>query len=190
VRDHGDITRLLEEAASGDDYAFEAVVEKVYRDLEVMAGRQMRDRFGGLAGLTLEPAALVNETLLKILRSRQNFANRRHFFAFASRVMRRVLVDYHRSRDRSKRGGDRIRVTLTNLEALAEHDASTDALAFVDALDRLGGLDARKGEIVELRVFWGLEMAEIAEALEISLSTVEREWRFSRSWLAKELGLG
>ena len=185
MRDHGEITRLFEAAAQGDPRAFEEVVERVYADLEAIARRQMRDRFGRIQGLTLEPAALVNETLLKILKSPQAFENRRHFFAFASQVMRRVLADYHRARERSKRGGGRLRVTLTELGG---SDPAADCQTFVDVLDRLGRLDARKGEVVELRVFWGLEMPEIAETLAVSLTTVERDWRFSRSWMAKELG--
>lgn len=183
----GEITRLFEAAANGDESAFDAIVARVYGELEDLAGRQMRHRFGGLSGLTLEPAALVNETLLRVLRQPRSFANRRHFFAFCSRVMRRVLVDYQRSRGRQKRGGGMLKVTLTELSATPSDPVAANAGDVVEALERLEHLDPRKAEVVQLRVFWGLEMNEIAATLEVSLATIERDWRFSRSWLAKEL---
>jgi RNA polymerase sigma factor (TIGR02999 family) len=187
--ERGEITRLFESAARGDDTAFEQVVERVFAELEKLARRQMRDRFGGLEGLTLEPKAIVNETLMKLLPRPPRFVNRRHFFAFASKVMRRVLLDYQKARGRARRGGAALRVTLSDLGAAASTPPETGAVQVGEVLDHLEELDSRKCEVVQLKVFWGLEMSEIAETLEVSLSTVERDWRFSRAWLARELAL-
>jgi RNA polymerase sigma factor (TIGR02999 family) len=141
------------------------------------------------APLTLEPAALVNETFLKLLQQPTRFHNRRHLLGFASTVMLRVLVDYRRERGAKKRGGDALRVTLSGIsaDALGGGD-EVDALDFQRALERLEGLDPRKAEIVKLRLFWGYEMTEIASLVEVSLATVERDWRFARTWLAAALG--
>ncbi len=182
-----DITQLLQEAASGEAGAFDAVVERVYGELERIAARQMRAQFGaGLAGVTLEPAALVNETFLKLLHQPQDFANRRHFFAFANRAMQRALIDYHRARSAAKRGGGQIRVTLTGL-AEGNGDASASVLDVDAVLAELEQLDLRKAEVVRLRVFWGMEMTEIADVVDVSLATVERDWRFARNWMATAL---
>jgi len=185
----GEITLLLRQASSGDEHAHEELVRRVYGDLENVAGRRMRDRFGpDLAGITLEPAALVNETFLKLLQQERpvDFKNRRHFFAFATRVMLRALTDYQRARAAAKRGGGQVRVTLTGL---AKHKESVDSAAeeVRAALAELEELDLRKAEVVALRVFWGCSMLEISETLEASLRTIERDWRFARSWLRKRL---
>lgn len=186
MENQGEITRLFESAAEGNATAFEQVVELVYDELEAMASRALRQRFDGFHGITLEPAALVNETLMRLLPKRPEFANRRHFFAFASKVMRRALIDYQRSRGRVKRGGDALRVTLTDLGAEASTSPEADAVQISEVLDRLEELDPRKCEVVQLKFFWGLEMAEIARILGVSLATVERDWSFSRAWLARE----
>lgn len=186
MNERGEITRLFEGAAGGDEAAFERAVELVYGELESMAGRLMRQRFDALGGMTLEPAALVNETLLRLLPDPPAFANRRHFFAFASKVMRRALIDYQRTRGRAKRGGNALRMTLTGLGVEAAAPPDTDAMQVCEVLDHLEVLDARKCEVVQLKIFWGLQMAEIAEMLGVSLATVERDWSFSRAWLARE----
>jgi RNA polymerase sigma factor (TIGR02999 family) len=185
--DRSRITQLFEGAAEGNEAAFERAVGLVYDELEQMANRQLRRSCGGLDGITLEPSALVNETLMRLLPERPNFANRRHFFAFASSVMRRAVIDYQRTRGRLKRGGDALHVTLTDLASDASSPPHTDALLTCEALQRLEELDARKCEVVQLKFFWGMEMAEIADLLSVSLATVERDWSFSRAWLAREL---
>jgi len=187
--DRGEITQLFESAAAGNEAALQRVVERVYGELERMAGREMHHRFHGLDGITLEPAALVNETLLRLLPHPPRFANRRHFFAFASTVMRRALIDYQRTRGRAKRGGDALRVTLADLGAAAFAPPETGAAQVCQALDHLEELDSRKCEVVQLKIFWGMEMAEIARMLGVSLATIERDWSFSRAWLARELAL-
>jgi RNA polymerase sigma factor (TIGR02999 family) len=187
--EQGDITLLLQRASSGDEEAHEELVQRVYGDLERVAGRRMRDRFGPeLAGVTLEPAALVNETFLKLLRQEKpvDFENRRHFFSFATQVMLRALTDYQRARAAAKRGGDRVRVTLAGLGRNNEPvDPAAEEIRA--ALAELEELDFRKAEVVALRVFWGCSMAEIAVSLDTSLRTVERDWRFAKSWLKKRL---
>lgn len=180
------ITRLLQDASSGDEEAVNELAGAVYAELEKVARSQMRRRYGGaLAGVTMEPAALVNETLLKLIQAPREFENRRHFYAFATKVMLRVLIDYQRARAAEKRGGDRVRVTLSGLSAAREHEA--DASDLSEVLDRLEQLDGRKAEVVRLRVFWGLQMKEIAELLGTSLATVDRDWKFARNWLAWQL---
>ncbi len=149
----------------------------------------MRDRFGPqLAGVTLEPAALVNETFLKLLRQERpmDFENRRHFFSFATQVMLRVLTDSQRARAAAKRGGNRVQITLAGLGNRGERlDSAAEEVRA--GLAELEALDPRKAEVVALRVFWGCSMAEISESLDISLRTVERDWRFAKSWLRKRL---
>jgi RNA polymerase sigma factor (TIGR02999 family) len=184
-----DITRLLGRASEGDDAAFEEVAAWAYAELERLAARRMRRRYRGrLDGLTLEPAGLVNETFLRLLENPTGFANRRHFLAFASRVMLGALADYERRRRAGKRGGDRLRVTLTGLSAKAA-PPDVRLTDFEAALGELEALDARKAEIVKLRVLWGASNADAARLLEVSVPTVERDWRFSRLWLGDRLGV-
>ena len=187
-----DITRFLKEAEAGREGATDRLMEAVYADLERVAGRHMRDRFGhGLPGVTLEPAALVNESFMKLIRQRKQFDNRGQFFAIATRIMLRVLVDYQRSRGAAKRGGDRDRITLSLEPPATETDLgeAVDGIgvdALVEALENLETLDSRKADVVKLRVVWGLSMSQIAESLGISLATVERDWSFAKAWLARE----
>lgn len=188
--DRGQITRLFEEANQGDEAAFDRAVALVYGELERMADRQLRGRYDGLDGITIEPSALVNETLLRLLPDPPSFANRRHFFAFVSKVMRRALIDYQRTRGRVKRGGHALQVTLSGIGAEAAVAPDTSAALVCEALDHLETLDPRKCEVVQLKIFWGMEMAEIAGILDVSLATIERDWSFSRAWLARELALG
>jgi len=189
MEDGGNITRLFEGAAGGDEADFERAVELVYAELERMAGRELHKSFNALHGITLEPTALVNETLMRLLPDAPRFANRRHFFSFTSKVMRRALIDYQRERGRAKRGGNALRVTLPDLGAEASAPSNTGAAQVCEVLDHLEELDPRKCEVVQLKIFWGLQMAEIAETLGVSLATVERDWSFSRAWLAREFAL-
>ncbi len=158
----------------------------VYDDLRRLAARQLQDRPGTP---TLQPTALANETYLRLIKQRRRFDNRGHFFAIATRVMLRVLLDHRRAGDAGKRGGGLVRVTLTGLAEPAV-DPTGDAATFVAALEKLEELDKTTADVVKLRVLWGLTNAEVAGALETSLRTVEREWQFARKWLAAELGIG
>lgn len=182
-----DITRLLRQAADGDDDAFAGVVQWAYGELERLAAQRLRSRYGRDAdALTLEPAAVVNETFIRLLRHPLGFDNRQHFLGFLSRVMLRVLIDYERARGADKRGGAAIRVTLSGQEgAPDEQFAITDLATALDELDRL---DPRKGSVAKLRLIWGFELGEIGDLVEVSLPTAERDWRFARNWLAVRLG--
>jgi RNA polymerase sigma factor (TIGR02999 family) len=178
------ITRLLSEAAEGRAGAQDRLITAVVHRLEAMASREMAaGNRGGLDGLTMEPRMLAHDALIKILDRPMDFENRRHFFAYASKVMSRALIDYQRRRAAQKRGGDQLRVTLSDLSGGPTFDL-TDVPA---ALEELKALDERKADLVSLRVFWGASMEEIADILDISLSTAERDWRFSRRWLAARL---
>jgi RNA polymerase sigma factor (TIGR02999 family) len=184
----GDITRLLQEAADGRDGALDEAMGLVYADLERMAEKHLRRRFGKRSGaLTLEPAGLVNEMFLKLVRQRKRYENREQFFAIATKLMLRALVDYHRAREAGKRGGGQIRVTLTGVADANAAEPSTTVPALIEALEQLEELDERKAAIVKLRAIWGFELAEIADILGVSVPTVKRDWRFSRTWLADAL---
>jgi RNA polymerase sigma factor (TIGR02999 family) len=187
-----DITHLLHAIDAGRPGAMNDLMEVVYADLERVAQRHMDRQFGrGLPGVTLEPAALVNESFLRLIKQRKKYDNRGQFFAIATKVMLRVLVDYQRQRRAAKRGGSHKRVTLSLEGPAGPADRPAPGTVIgvetlVAGLDRLDSLDRRKAEVVKLRVIWGLEMREIAEALSVSLATVERDWSFAKAWLARE----
>lgn len=183
-----EITKLLEEAHSGRREAFDEVLAAVHDDLTKIATRQLSLRFrGDPRQLTLEPSALVNETYLKLIKQRNRYDNRGHFFAIATKVMLRVLVDYQRAWLRQKRGGEQLRVSLSEIADAAEGENQAPLIAFVQALERLDELDPRLCEVVKLRLLWGLTVDEIAATLERSRRTVERELQFARRWLQLEL---
>jgi len=191
------ITRLLHDVDAGREGALDELMRVVHADLERVASAHLRRRFGARAGaVTLEPAALVNESFLKLIRHRVRYDSSGHFFATATKVMLRVLLDYCDQRNARKRGGDRTRVSFSVAEAQAAAPGSAEgggALQvglepLVEALGRLEVLDARKAEVVKMRVVWGLTNDEIAESLGVSRPTVERDWRFAKAWLAEEAG--
>jgi RNA polymerase sigma factor (TIGR02999 family) len=179
------VTVWLSQAAEGDEHAAERVASWAYAELEQLAARRLRREFPS-GDITLEPAALVNETFLKLLENPVVFANRRHFFAFVSKVMLRVLIDYRRARIADKRGGGDLKLTLGGVDP-AEAADPVDVLALSQALEKLESLDPRKAEVTRLRMLWGMELAEIAQVLGVAEPTVRRDWRFARTWLAEEL---
>ena len=182
-----DITLLLTRAADGEPTAVDELYRRVFGELEQVATARLRARYGrDLAGATLEPAALVNETILHLIARPRRFENRRHFYAFTSKAMLHVLLNYERDKRAAKRGGDQVRLTLSALEREGEQPA-TSLVALAELLDQLEALDPRKAEVVRLRVLWGLENKEIAPLLGVSLATVERDWRFARTWLLAHL---
>ena len=183
------ITPLLERAYEGDRKAMDEVARFVHEDLVRLATRVLA-RGGGkpVRSVTLDPAALVNETFVRLLQQRKRWANRRHFFAIATRIMLRVLADYHRSRARGKRAGAQIQLSLGALErGTTAKPASVEIPLVALALEQLEDLDPRAARVAKLRVLWGLEIEDIAQMLGVSRSTVDREWRFARSWLASRL---
>jgi RNA polymerase sigma factor (TIGR02999 family) len=182
------LTRLIEDAEAGRADAVDEVMKLVYAGMLRSADRFLRERYGPrLAGATLEPAALVNETYLQLLRQRSGFENRSHFLAIATRVMLRVLADYERGKSRLKRGGGQVRVTLTSLgDELAGPDtASIDE--FAEALEELERLSRRSAQVAQLAIIWGLPTGEIAAIFGVSERTAERDLRFARAWLRDAL---
>ena len=179
-----EITQLLLAWGEGEQAALERLTPLVYDELRRMAHRYMgRER----PGHTLQTSALVNEVYLRLIdSSRVRWQNRVHFFAVSAQLMRRILVDFARSRRNLKRGGDARQVSL-NEALLVSHENNTDLVALDDALKALASLDARQSQVVELRFFGGLSVEETAEVLHVSEGTVRRDWSLARAWLHREL---
>jgi RNA polymerase sigma factor (TIGR02999 family) len=176
------ITELLQRWSQGDSHALNQLVPLVYHDLRKIAANQMR---GERPEHTLQPTALANEVYLKLARQpNQKWASRAHFLAVASMAMRQVLVDHARIRNRKKR--KRILVPLEDIEVFAAARPA-EFLALDDALTKLTATDGRKSQVVELRIFGGLKDQEIAELLGISITTVERDFRFAIAWLRRAM---
>ena len=183
----GAITKLLAEAHEGREGALDEVMALVYEDLRRIARHQIARRRGIDRAVSLEPVELVSEAYLKLIKQRNRYDSRGHFFAIATTVMLRVLMDHHRARGRGKRGGDHLRVSLSKVDHHLAGEAAFEVPLLVDALERLEVLSPRTAEVTKLRILWGLGASEIAKTLELSVSTVEREWRFARHWLTAEL---
>jgi len=183
-RPPGDVTRLLEAWSGGDAGALERLLPLVYEELKRRAEAQMgRER----AEHTLQPTALVHEAYLKLVDSAGvKWTDRTHFFAVASRAMRQVLVDHARRRRAARHGGGELRVELEDA-ALSTPPRSVDLLALDVALDRLARLDERQSRLVELRVFAGLTIEEVARVLGCSHATVSRDWKHAEAWLHREM---
>ncbi len=179
-----DITHLLARWRDGDEAALAQLIPIVHDELRRLARRQMA---GERAGHTLEPTALVNEAYLRLVNLKQmQWQNRAHFFAMGARLMRRILVDFARSRGYRKRGGGAQQVSFTQALGVAQ-DQPTDVVALNDALEALAGVDERASRVVELRFFGGLSVEETAEVLNVSRETVRRDWKFAKMWLLRYL---
>ena len=181
---NGEITKLLQTWSAGDSAAAEQLLPMVYDELRQIAARQLRHE---RVGHTLQATAVVNEAYLRLQGSEGfQWPSRAHFYAFAAHLIRRVLVDYARHRNRAKRGGGLEQVTLAEAEDLALERAP-DMVALDEALTQLETLDPRKAAVVELRFFGGLTTDEIARHLSVSPETVGREWRRAKAWLFDQL---
>jgi RNA polymerase sigma factor (TIGR02999 family) len=180
-----EITELLIRLEGGDDpRVVDQLFPLVYDELRRIARAQMRRE---RPDHTLRATALVNEAYLKLVdQTRVAWQNRAHFFAIAARAMRRILVDYARTRSREKRGGGWERVTLEGVESDAGSELD-ELLELDEALRRLGEVDPRQAQVVEMRFFAGVSMEEIAKVLNVSAATVDRDWRSARAWLSVEL---
>jgi RNA polymerase sigma factor (TIGR02999 family) len=178
------ITRLLRNWSDGDEDALDQLFPLVYEELHRQAQFHLgRER----PGHTLQTTGLVHEVYLKLIGpSAGEWDTRSHFFAFASRVMRNILVDHARSKKRDKRGGGALRISLADVNAKAP-EGDLDLLALDEALTRLAAVDGQQVRVVELRYFGGLSLEETAEALNISRATVARDWKVARAWLHREL---
>jgi RNA polymerase sigma factor (TIGR02999 family) len=185
MRDDRDtkITEILESVPEGSSPA-EQLLPMVYDDLRALAEKYLRAE---PSGHTLQPTALVHEAYLKLVdQTRVDWQGRTHFFAVGAQAMRRILVDHARRRRAAKRGGDRQRITVDE-QLLAAGRRDEDLLDLDEALQRLADLDSQQAQMVEMRFFGGLSVAETALALGMSKRTAEREWTMVRSWLRREL---
>jgi len=179
-----EITRLLQAWGSGDSRALEALTPLVYNELHRLAHRYMA---GEQPGQILQTTALVHEVYLRLVDVKNlDWQNRAHFYGLCARLMRRILVDFARSRNYQKRGGHFPHIEL---EAAVTVSAvvGSELLAVDEALKQLAVVDARKSEVVELRFFGGLTVEETAAALKVSPETVMRDWKLAKAWLLREL---
>jgi RNA polymerase sigma factor (TIGR02999 family) len=177
------VTQLLERWNQGDEEALGQLMPLVYNELHRLAGAYLRRE---RREHTLQPTALINETYLKLIDQRHpNWKNRAQFFGVAAQLMRRILVDHARRHHASKRGGDRLNVSLRNVGAFG-NQPDADLLTLHDALDQLAKIDPDQSRLVELRFFGGLTIEETAEVMEVSHATVEREWKIAKAWIKRE----
>jgi RNA polymerase sigma factor (TIGR02999 family) len=180
-----EITAIIEALGKGDARAADRLVPLLYDELHRRAADCLR---GERRGHTLQPTALVNEAYLRLVgHEQQRWQDRAHFLAWASRIMRQVLVDHGRRHRARKRGGGKAREPLSHITVAIEESDAMDLEALDAALVKLAGIDERKSRIVEVRFFGGLSIEEAAKVLGISHATVEREWRFARAWLHREI---
>ena len=178
------ITQLLAEWSHGDGAALTELTPLVYEELRRLAHHYME---GQRPDHTLQTTALANEAYLRLAdQTNPNWQSRAHFFAVAARAMRQILVSYARSNRAQKRGGGGARIELDEA-AMLSPEQSKEIVDLHEALERLGTLDSRKGQVVELKYFGGLNYDEIAEVLKISPVTVRRDWEFAKAWLYSEL---
>lgn len=179
-----EVTQLLERWSGGDRAALDELIPIVYDELRKMARRCMN---GQGVGHTMQTTELIHEAYLRLAPSHdKDWKSRSHFFGVAAQAMRHILVDHARSKNRLRRGGPQQRVTLTDQTAVLD-TRSDEILALEDALMRLFKLDERKGRIVEMKFFGGLNFEEIAEVMQISVITIKRDWSFSKNWLSREI---
>ena len=178
------ITQLLTAWSEGDRAALDDLVPLVHAELRRIARNHMR---GERKGHTLQTTALINEAYVRLVNQKHvRWQNRAHFMAIASELMRRILVDYARRRQYQKRGGGAIQVTLSDA-AQVSSERTPDLVALDEALTSLAQIDERRSRVVELRFFGGLSIAETAEVLKVSSTTVERDWTIAKAWLHKTL---
>ena len=180
-----DVTALLELASNGDRSALDRVFPLVYEELRGAAHRQLRRE---PRGHTLSTVGLVHEAYFRLVdQTRVQFRGRAHFLAVAATAMRRILVDYARGRAAEMRGGGRLQQVDITIDALLAEERADVLVDLDEALDRLSALDARQARVIECRFFGGLTEDETAEALDIAVRTVRRDWVKARAWLYQEL---
>jgi RNA polymerase sigma factor (TIGR02999 family) len=179
-----EVTRLLKAWSAGDEQALEKLTPLVYRQLHQIAQRYMG---GERSGHTLQTTALVNEAYLRLVDCEHvNWQDRAHFFAISANLMRRILIDFARSRGYLKRGGAVAHIALEEAPSLC-NEPNLNLVALDDALKALAAVDERKSKVVELKFFGGLSVEETAEVLRVSSDTVIRDWRLAKLWLLREL---
>ena len=179
-----EITRLLAEWSGGSQAALDTLIPVIYDELRRLASSYMRSE---RPDHVLQTTALVNEAYMRLLERRNvSCQTRTQFFAVAAQVMRRVLVDYARTRNRAKRGHGTAPLPVEEVAILSD-DRLDELLAIHLALDHLAAFDPRKGRVFELRYFGGMSLEEVADALSVSAVTVERDWRMAKLWLRREI---
>jgi RNA polymerase sigma factor (TIGR02999 family) len=180
-----DVTRILSAIEQGDPSAAEHLLPLVYDELRKLAAERMAQE---RPGQTLQATALVHEAYLRLVDTEkaQHWNSRGHFFAAAAEAMRRILVEGARKRGRLKRGGDRQRLDLDALQ-LSVQGVADELLALDEALAEFAQIHPDKAELVKLRYFAGLTVAEAAQALGISTSTADRHWTYARAWLYRRI---
>lgn len=178
------VTELLINWNKGDREALDEMLPLVYDELRRIAARCMKRE---KSEHTLQPTALVHEAYMRLVDQRQvDWKNRAQFFGLAAEMMRRILVNHAVQKQTSKRGGEALRVSLSDANELST-SSDTNLVALDEALTRFSEVDSRKSRIVELKFFGGLTTNEIAEVLQVSVATVEREWSLARAWLFREI---
>jgi RNA polymerase sigma factor (TIGR02999 family) len=183
-----DITRMLLDWSNGDRQALDRLIPVVYTELRRQAARHLRRE---CPGHTLQTTDLIHEAYLRLIDQKNvRWQNRAHFFAIAARLMRRILVDQARRRNRAKRGGSAVALPLEEGLAVEAEEPDADLLALDEALTRLAALDVRQSQIVELRCFSGLSNEETAAVLRVSLTTVKDDLNLAKAWLRHEIGRG
>ena len=181
-----EVTQLLRAWSEGDEQALEKLMPLVYEELHRLARRYMA---GERPGHTLQTSALVNEAYLRLVDVKNlNWQNRAHFFGVSAQLMRRILVDFARSRRSLKRGGDTLTVSLEE-GTIVSRARGADVAALDDALKTLATMDPRRSRVVELRFFGGLSAEESAEVLKVSAETVLHDWKLAKVWLLRELSV-
>lgn len=185
MNDTRDVTQLLLDWNDGKAEALDELMPQVLDELRKVARKYLQ---GEKDTHTLQPTALVNEVYLKLIdRNRVNWQNRAHFFAFAARTMRRILVDHARARNAAKRGGGEDVVTLIDAPSSDPQAKRVDVIALDEALQKLGALDEKQAQVVELRYFAGLTVNETAAAMDIARASVTRYWTLAKAFLYREL---
>jgi len=179
-----DITQILQAVERGDPVAADELLPLVYHELRRLAAHKMASE---ASGQTLQATALVHEAWLRLVgKETPKFQGRAHFFAAAAEAMRRILVERARRKRRLRHGGGQQRVDIAEIE-LASAAADDRLLAIHEALDKLAAEDKQKADLVKLRYFVGMSIQEAANALEISMSTANRDWDYARAWLYEEI---
>jgi RNA polymerase sigma factor (TIGR02999 family) len=180
-----EITRLLQAWGDGDESALEKLTPLVYGELHQVAQRYMAHE---PPGHSLQTTALINEVYLRLVNLRDlSWQNRAHFFAVCAKLMRRILTDFARSR-RNLKGGGKVPHFSLDEACVVSQDPRPELVALDETLNRLGAMDLRKSQVVELRFFGGLSVEETAEVLKVSSDTVQREWKMAKLWLLRQLG--
>jgi RNA polymerase sigma factor (TIGR02999 family) len=181
-----DVTRLLSNWSNGDQAALDQLLPLVYSELRRLASAYLRRE---RSNHTLQSTALVHEAFMRMVNQQDvQWKNRAHFFAIASQMIRRILVDYARSQHAEKRGSGAVKLALDEAMAVPQAPATdVDLLGLNDALDRLAAMDERQSRIVELRFFAGLSIEETAEVMSLSPASIKREWQTARAWLFREM---